>query len=475
MFKIICFLITGITLTVNANLTLPDLDTVLKHGLYVDKTMIIREVMVGHEKKMFTAPPLFGKTFNLEIIKRFFEITVDKNGVRKKQSETENYKLFSSHGLNIYTQDRTFFDKHFGMYPVLYLDMNYISFESHEEFLYGLRVLIWLAFDEHKYLKDSVVLSDQQKSYFMKFHNKTEIIQQSPLDLARSVKMLSGLLYGHFNKKCILLIDEYDGPIKKIILLSQDHIQLAMEFYAFFSNFTIKHNPFVDRALMTGCISQRPPSKVDENNVFHFPFLEKHAFTKLFGFTAKEVKTLLKKQNLLNEYKNVENWYDGYSLMNEFSIYNPFSIINFIALKTADMYWAKEAMIKNLEFILRHKAINDKVDGILLSKMISLKLCGRVWEKEIVQLWNIVSLTDPGTSDLTEDEINLFVQFMLDLGYFYVILKIDDTVFPEVPNLEVRKLVTKHLRTAALMMGYQETQAAQEKVQQNFKKAGAII
>lgn len=62
----------------------------------------------------------------MDMIKTFCEATVDKDGNRLQNNETDNYKIFSESKLNIY-QDRVFFNKHFGMYPIIFLDFKSLS------------------------------------------------------------------------------------------------------------------------------------------------------------------------------------------------------------------------------------------------------------------------------------------------------------------------------------------------------------
>ena len=64
------------------------------------------------------------------------------------------------------------------------------------------------------------------------------------------------------------------------------------------------------------------------------------SFNDKFGFTEKEVETLLKDFQALDRYDDVRGWYNGYRF-GETVIYNPWSIVNFLAegAKKFKPYW----------------------------------------------------------------------------------------------------------------------------------------
>ena len=52
-----------------------------KDLFYIDKTLMIRELLDrGGKVSLFTRPRRFGKTLNLSMLRRFFELELDENG-----------------------------------------------------------------------------------------------------------------------------------------------------------------------------------------------------------------------------------------------------------------------------------------------------------------------------------------------------------------------------------------------------------
>ena len=160
----------------------------------------------------------------MDMIKRFSEIVVDRNGTRIPRNETENYRVFSDSSLNLSIYDpnpTSFFNRHFGKYPVIYLDFKDLSCSSYEEFLESFKSMISDVFKTYYYYllsSDKLYLLevDELKCFYAKIKND----KLSVTDLKKSIRILSGYLFNHFNNRVIVLIDEYDAPIQKAIFTS---------------------------------------------------------------------------------------------------------------------------------------------------------------------------------------------------------------------------------------------------------------
>ena len=62
-------------------------------------------------------------------------------------------------------------------------------------------------------------------------------------------------------------------------------------------------------------------------------------FADDFGITSEEVEKALKDFGLEDQKKEVKRWYDGYRTGDVEGIYNPWSLLNFLAKKRLVPYW----------------------------------------------------------------------------------------------------------------------------------------
>ncbi|HLP46299.1 MAG TPA: AAA family ATPase [Candidatus Kapabacteria bacterium] len=86
-------------------------------------------------------------------------------------------------------------------------------------------------------------------------------------------------------------------------------------------------------------------------------------FDDKFGFTEKEIEQMLKDFNLFHMYDQVQQWYNGYTFGKE-TIYNPWSIINFLASESKEFqpYWINTSDNQIVETAVKSalKQIEDK-------------------------------------------------------------------------------------------------------------------
>ncbi|MCF0186219.1 MAG: AAA family ATPase, partial [Bacteroidaceae bacterium] len=74
------------------------------------------------------------------------------------------------------------------------------------------------------------------------------------------------------------------------------------------------------------------------NNFWEYSMIQPRRLASYFGFTADEVKMLCEKHGM--DYEEMEKWYDGYSIGNEPSMFNPSSIMKAIDDHKCASYWA---------------------------------------------------------------------------------------------------------------------------------------
>lgn len=163
---------------------------------YVDKTAMIRDLLRNWGKvNLFTRPRRFGKSLNMSMLQTFFEIGCDK-------------ALFD--GLEI-SKEKELCDTYMGKFPIVSISLKGIEADD-----YGMAhsMAVKVINEEarrHHSLLESNRLSAEDKELFSK------LIKQDMDDatLYCSLRELSELLQKHYEKKVIILIDEYDVPLAK--------------------------------------------------------------------------------------------------------------------------------------------------------------------------------------------------------------------------------------------------------------------
>ena len=371
---------------------------------YFDKTSFIDEVIKdGSKVKLFARPRRFGKTLNMSMLKYFFDIT----------KANENKKLFK----NLYIEKTESF-KEQGQYPVIFLSLKDLKASTWEEMEKDIKSTIARLFSEYKYL-----LNDLDKFDTVTFEN---IIMKNTNveDLKEALKFLTKILYEKYNKKVVVLIDEYDTPL--VSAYYNKYYKKTKDFFKTFYSIVLKDNNYLQMGILTGIIRViKAGIFSDLNNLSTYTILSDD-YTDSYGLTEEEVIKSLKDYEMECEISNVKDWYDGYKF-GDSEVYNPWSILNFLRFKELRAYWVDTS---------GNDLINDVLKKITKSTIESLE---RLFDGEGLKQ-NI-----SGTSDLSKllSEEELW-ELMLFSGYLTVEEKIDqDNYILRLPNKEVRTLYRK--------------------------------
>ena len=278
---------------------------------YVDKTLLIRDFLNAIPMvSLFTRPRRFGKTLNMDMLRVFFE---------KTQEDT-----------SIYFKDKyiwqcgDYYTKHQGQYPVIFLSFKDVKCSSWQETFQIISKLISLEFMRHNELESSSVLSSYEKEQYHRF--ASENINE--VDCQMGLQLLSLLLHKHYDKECVIIIDEYDTPIQ------QDHLcDFYNEIVDFMRNFFsggLKDNPHLAFGFLTGILRVAKESIFSGMNNLKTNSILDNNYSSYFGFTNEEVRDMLAYYDYEDKYQEICEWYDGYRFGNS-EIFNPWSVINYIS------------------------------------------------------------------------------------------------------------------------------------------------
>lgn len=124
------------------------------------------------------------------------------------------------------------------------------------------------------------------------------------------MQTLSELLFSHYHKKTVILIDEYDVPLDKAFQHGY-YKEMVFLIRAMFGK-ALKTNDALAFAVLTGCLRVSKESIFTGLNNFKILSITDTRFDEQFGFTDAEVQKLLSDYHLENRFREVKEWYDGY-------------------------------------------------------------------------------------------------------------------------------------------------------------------
>jgi hypothetical protein len=278
---------------------------------YVDKTLLIRDFLNAIPMvSLFTRPRRFGKTLNMDMLRVFFEKTSDNTSIYFKDKYIWQYG--------------DYYTKHQGQYPVIFLSFKDVKCSSWQETFQKISKLISLEFMRHDELESSFVLSSYEKEQYHRF--ASENINE--VDCQMGLQLLSLLLHKHYNKECVIIVDEYDTPIQQGHLC--DFYNEIVDFMRNFFSGGLKDNPHLAFGFLTGILRVAKESIFSGMNNLKTNSILDNSYSSYFGFTNEEVKDMLAYYEYEDKYQEILEWYDGYRFGNT-EIFNPWSVINYIS------------------------------------------------------------------------------------------------------------------------------------------------
>ena len=384
---------------------------------YVDKTKLIEDLLSGWSKaNLFVRPRRFGKSLNMSMLKSFFEIGCDKSLFKGLYIE-KNVELC---------------DSYMGKFPVLSISLKGINADSYEKAKALFIRLINAEARRLQFLLDSPKLTEIDKELLRQLLDN----KMSEDTLIYSLRELTELLYKHYGRHTIILIDEYDVPLAKaheqgyydkMVLLVRNVLENAL-----------KTNDFLHFAVLTGCLRIAKEIIFTGLNNFKVYSITNVAFDEYFGFTDAEVRELLHYYGLDDKYSLVKEWYDGYCF-GAIDIYCPWDVICYCDDLRRDRnlepqnYWLHTSSNEMLRHFLQSLGKAQQLTKLELERL----LAGKVVQKEVVQ-----ELT---YKELYTDRDNIWSALFMT-GYLTQQGKADGRRYNLcIPNREIRNIVTEYL------------------------------
>ena len=394
-----------------------DFEKIRRDGFYyVDKTGLIDEILKssGTQVTLITRPRRFGKTLGMSTLECFLDIQKDSKS------------LFE--GLNI-SKQKDLCDKWMNQWPVMSLSLKAVEGNDLSTAYMQLIYEVGSLYKKHEYLMKSSALTEEEKKLFWNIKER----QAGKIEVMRSLQILSELLNRHYNKSVILLIDEYDVPMARAT--SNGYYKEMLEIMKGFLQ-ALKDNPYLQLAVVTGCLKIAKESIFTGTNNFVSNTITSSRLNEYFGFVQSEVDRILEDADIKDKNNVMKEWYDGYHFGNV-DVYCPWDVMCYVddlqndPNAKPDEYWkdtSDNAIIRS--FIdYAGTSITKKMETLMsggyIAQRVDENLTYDYLHSSEENLWSMMYLTGYLTQ-AADCEIDEALP--------------DNTIALKIPNLEIKQI-----------------------------------
>ena len=358
-------------------------DMIQSDCFYIDKTNLIKEWWESEDDiTLITRPRRFGKTLNMDMLKCFFS-----NHYQKRSDLFKNLKIWSSEK----------FRELQGTYPVIYLSFADVKQTNYADAILKIKRIITDVYQQHIEISRWEGLTDIQRKQFLAVSP-----QMDDVTAQCALKDLSNYLFRYYEKKVIILLDEFDTPMQEAYVHGYWN-----EFTAFIRslfNAAFKTNPYLNRAMLTGITRVSKESIFSDLNNLKVVTTTSEEYATCFGFTEEEVFAALDSFGLSSQKEMVKQWYDGFTFGSQEDIYNPWSITNYLKEMKFQAYWAATSS-------------NDLVNRLIRTSQSGVK---EMMEELLNDQEIVVNFDEQIVFDQLETKENAIWSLMVASGYLKV-------------------------------------------------------
>ncbi len=249
--------------------------------LYVDKTDIAQHIIENGQYYFLSRPRRFGKSLFLDTLRTIFS------------GDRELFK-----GLHIYDSGYEFIE-----HPVIRISFNNGDFSSKVSFHDRVATILRLSQDEL-----DIVCSEERTS-------------------SDCFEELIIKAYRKYDKKVVVLIDEYDKPILDNIDDTPTATIMTEELKNFYS--VMKGaDEYIKLVFITGVSKFSKVSLFSGLNNLNDITLTKK-YSTICGYTQEDLQSVFARHLRGQDFAKIRRWYNGYKFLGP-GVYNPFDILLFI-------------------------------------------------------------------------------------------------------------------------------------------------
>ena len=410
---------------INIPVGVSDFEQIRKNEYYyVDKSGMIAEILSTESTlvTLITRPRRFGKTLGMSMLASFFDIRKDSRNIFAGLEIAENRELC---------------DRWMNQYPVIFLsfkDVDGLTFTSAYEML---AATITDLYKEHLYLLGS----DKINPYDQEIIRRLVEGKASVTEVKRSLSLLITFMKMYYGKPVILLLDEYDVPVAK----ASDHgyyVQMLEIVKALMST-SLKDNPALKFAVLTGCLKIAKESIFTGTNNFVSDTISVSRLNEYFGFTQTDVDKLLTDAGKEEHAQQIKIWYDGYHF-GDVDVYCPWDVMNYLRDLQKNPDTKPESYWKNTSDNAIIRSFIDYAGSSITNKLESL-MAGNYITQHI---------EDDLTYDYLHSSENNFWSVLYLTGYLTqvreheMVTSLPDGISAlKIPNAEIREIFESTVQT----------------------------
>ena len=276
-----------------------------RNSEYIDKSGLIAIVnstlYTDNRFSCVTRSRRFGKTMAAGMLQAYYDRSCDSRS------------LFA----DLEIAGHPLFEKHLNQYPVIFVDMGFFV-------------------SRHK---DKSVIDDLNTDIIEEVNG---VYPQVPVGEKDDLMQYLIRVSLNTSDKFIFIIDEWDAILRECGHMPYNENQTVADKYVDWLRRLFKSEPakqIFAGVYMTGILPiKKYKTQSALNNFLEYSMVDPRKMAKYFGFTKDEVHGLSNKHGM--DFDELEKWYDGYQIGDEFSMFNPNSVIQAVDTGRCRSFWA---------------------------------------------------------------------------------------------------------------------------------------
>ena len=303
----------------------------LNSEIYVDKSLLIeytnRIINTNMQNICVSRPRRFGKSTDARMIAAYYDQSCDSSKLFKDLKIAKNKE----------------YQKHLNKYNVILLNMQDFLSETNN-------------IDEMIGLIKNRVLRDLKLGYL-------EYVEEDNLSYSLNN------IFAYTKESFIFIIDEWD-----CIFREYQGDKKAQEKYLDFLRNLLKDKPYISLCYMTGILPIKKYGTHSALNMFkEISILNPTPLEEFMGFTEKEVQDLCLKYDM--DYEKMKDWYDGYKMTGDLSVYNHRSVVYALMDRKYENYWSATETYEALRVYIdmNYDGLKDDIVKLLAGEHVAVQ------------------------------------------------------------------------------------------------------